>query len=188
MKITPRAQRRFIQEVLKEPRTTSKELQAQGWIGNRAYRAFSQWADSFKGPTECFNFFCQGPSRRDNEQPVAHWFVSCIDSVNHPITMRYRQSDEVFCSAYKDRLTSTSSSSSCPMLSQQLYQEQACSAVSDAGQIARQEEKRKADELVKCLIGTRNGDFSQPGRFFCPSSALCRTHLPQLRSVFKIQQ
>ncbi len=25
----------------------------QGWIGNRAYRAFSRWADAFKGPTEC---------------------------------------------------------------------------------------------------------------------------------------
>ncbi len=70
----------------------------QGWTGNRAYRAFSRWADALKGPTEFF-FFCQGPSRRDNEQSVAHWFVSCIDSVNHPITMRYRQSDEVFCSA-----------------------------------------------------------------------------------------
>ncbi len=102
--------------------------------------------------------------------------------------MRYKQSDAVFCSAYKDRFTSTSSSSSFPMLSQQLYQEQACSAVSDVGQIARQEEKRKADESVKCLIGTRNGDFSQPGRFFCPSPALCRPHLPQLRSVFMIQQ
>ncbi len=43
-------------------------------------------------------FFCQGPSRRDNERPVAHWFVSCIESVNHPITMRYRRSDEVFYS------------------------------------------------------------------------------------------
>ncbi len=54
------------------------------------------------GPTEfiyLFIYFCQGPSRRDNEQSVAHWFVSCIDSVNQPITMRYRQSDEVFCSA-----------------------------------------------------------------------------------------
>ncbi len=71
----------------------------QGWTGNRAYRAFSRWADALKGPTEFFFFFCQGPSRRDNEQSVAHWFVSCIDSVNHPITMRYRQSDEVFCSA-----------------------------------------------------------------------------------------
>ncbi len=72
---------------------------SQGWTGNRAYRAFSRWADALKGPTEFFIFFCQGPSRRDSEQPVAHWFVSCIDSVNHPITMRYRQSDEVFCSA-----------------------------------------------------------------------------------------
>ncbi len=40
------------------------------------------------------------PSRRDSEQPVADWFVSCIDRVNHPITMRYRRSDDVFCSAY----------------------------------------------------------------------------------------
>ncbi len=27
----------------------------------------------------------------------SQWFVSCIDSVNHPITMRYRWSDKVFC-------------------------------------------------------------------------------------------
>ncbi len=53
-----------------------------------------------EGADRIIYFFCQGPSRRDNEQPVAHWFVSCIDSVNHPITMRYRRSDEVFCSAY----------------------------------------------------------------------------------------
>ncbi len=33
-------------------------------------------------------------------QPVADWFVSCIDRVNHPITMRCRRSDDVFCSAY----------------------------------------------------------------------------------------
>ncbi len=51
------------------------------------------------GPTDFF-FFCQGPSRRDSEQPVAHWFVSCIDGVNHPITMCYRRSNEVFFSAY----------------------------------------------------------------------------------------
>ncbi len=68
----------------------------QGWTGNRAYRAFSRWADALKGPTEVFFL----PSRRDSEQPVADWFVSCIDRVNHPITMRYRRSDEVFCSAY----------------------------------------------------------------------------------------
>ncbi len=75
-----------------------KWVYPQGWIGNRAYQAFSRWADALKGPTDYF--FCQGPSRRDSEQPVAHWFVSCIDSVNHPVTMRYRRSDEVFCSAY----------------------------------------------------------------------------------------
>uniref|UniRef100_A0A672NCZ6 Supervillin-like n=1 Tax=Sinocyclocheilus grahami TaxID=75366 RepID=A0A672NCZ6_SINGR len=46
---------------------------------------------------------------------------------------------------YKDRITP------------QIYQEQACSAVSDAGQRARQEEKKRVVELVKCLIGTRNG-------------------------------
>ncbi len=28
----------------------------QGWIGIRAYRAFSRWADALKGPTECFLF------------------------------------------------------------------------------------------------------------------------------------
>ncbi len=86
-------------------------------------------------------FFCQGPSRRDNEQPVAHWFVSCIDSVNHPITMRYRRSDEVLLRLYKDRFTPTSSASAFPTFSQQLYQEQACSVVCDAGQRARQEEE-----------------------------------------------
>ncbi len=31
---------------------------------------------------------------------MAHWFVSCIDCIKHPITTRYRRSDEVFCSAY----------------------------------------------------------------------------------------
>ncbi len=95
---------------------------------------------------------------RDSEQPVAHWFVSCIDSANHPITKRYRRIDEVFCSAYTQRslhpnffLVGSSH------VSQQLYQEQACSAVSDAGQRARQEEERRVVESVKCLIGTRNG-------------------------------
>ncbi len=29
----------------------------QAWTGNRAYRAFSRWADALKGPTECF-FVC----------------------------------------------------------------------------------------------------------------------------------
>ncbi len=64
-------------------------------LQSQSYRPFSQWANII------FFFFRQGPSRRDNEQLVAHWFVSCIDSVNHPITMRYRRSDEEFCSAYK---------------------------------------------------------------------------------------
>ncbi len=40
---------------------------------------------------------------------------------------------------------------------QQLYQEQACSAVSVAGQRAEEEDERRAVESVKCLIGTRNG-------------------------------
>ncbi len=40
-----------------------------------------------------FQNCCQGPSRRDHELLVAHWFVSCIDSVNHSITMRYRWGD-----------------------------------------------------------------------------------------------
>ncbi len=70
----------------------------QGWTGNRAYRAFSRWADALKGPTDFF-FFLPRTISRNNEQSVAHWFVSCIDSVNHPITMRYRRSYEVFCSA-----------------------------------------------------------------------------------------
>ncbi len=30
----------------------------------------------------------------------AHWFVSCIDSVHHPITLLYRQRNQVFCSTY----------------------------------------------------------------------------------------
>ncbi len=36
--------------------------QTQGWTGNRAYRAFSRWADALKGPTEfffCFVFFAK---------------------------------------------------------------------------------------------------------------------------------
>ncbi len=57
----------------------------------------------------------------------------------------------------KDRFTATSSSSAFSMFSQQFYQELACSAVSDAGQRARQEEERRAVESVKCLIGTRDG-------------------------------
>ncbi len=122
----------------------------QGWIGNRAYRHLFRWADAFK--TESFIFFA---ITRDSRQQVAHWFVSCIDSVNHPITMRYRRSDEYF-DPPKDRCTPTSSSSAFPTMSQQLYQEQACSAVSDAGRRVRQEEERRTVESVKCLTGTRN--------------------------------
>ncbi len=119
----------------------------QGWTGNRAYRAFSRWADTLKGPTECFFF----TSRRDSEQPVAHWFVSCIDSANHPITKRYRRIDEVFFSAYTQRsLHPNFFLVGFSHLSQQLYQEQ-------RGQRARQEEERRGVESVKCLIGTRNG-------------------------------
>ncbi len=76
---------------------------------------------------------------------MAHWFVSCIDRVNHPITKRYRQSDEVFRSAY------------IKIAFLFIYQEQACSAVNYAGQRARQEEERREVESVKCLIGTRDG-------------------------------
>ncbi len=57
----------------------------------------------------------------------------------------------------KDRFSPTSFSSAFPTFSQQLYQEQACSAVSDTGQRAWKEEERRAVESVKCLIGTRNG-------------------------------
>ncbi len=76
---------------------------------------------------------------------MAHWFVSCMDRVNHPITKRYRRSDEVFCSAYIKIAFAF------------IYQEQACSAVNEAGQRARQEEERREVESVKCLIGTRDG-------------------------------
>ncbi len=127
----------------------------QGWIDNRAYRAFSRWADALKNLF--FIFYFQGPSRRDSEQPVAHWFVSCIDSVNHPITMRYRRSDEVFCSAYiKIASPQLLPRLLFPRFHSSFYQEQACSVVSDAGQRARQEERRVV-ESVKYLIGTRNG-------------------------------
>ncbi len=34
----------------------------------------------------------------------AHWFVSCIDSVHHPITLLYRQRNQVFCSTYIPQL------------------------------------------------------------------------------------
>ncbi len=51
------------------------------------------------------NVFVFLPSCRDSEQPVAHWFVSCIDSISHPTTKRYRRSDiEVFCFAYIPQL------------------------------------------------------------------------------------
>ncbi len=53
-----------------------------------------------RGRQKYFFLFVFLPSRRDSEQPVADWFVSCIDRVNHPITMRYRRSDDIFCSAY----------------------------------------------------------------------------------------
>ncbi len=132
----------------------SNNSSTQGWIGNRAYRAFSWSANALKGPTECFFFFL--PLHRDSEQPVAHWFVSCIDSVNHTITMHYRGRNSYFATP-KERFTPTPSAF--PMFSQQLYQEHACSAVNDAGQRAMQEEERRVVESVKCLIGTRNGGW-----------------------------
>ncbi len=55
-----------------------------------------------------------------------------------------------------ERFTATSSSSAFPMFPQQLYQEQACSAVMD-GAKESQEEERRAVESVKCLRGTRDG-------------------------------
>ncbi len=84
---------------------------------------------------------------------MAHWFVSCMDRVNHPITKCYRRSDEVFCSAY------------IKIAFVFIYQEQACSAVNEAGQRARQEEERREVESVKCLIGTRDGGshLTHPG-------------------------
>ncbi len=36
--------------------TDTSSDHVQGWIGNRAYRAFSRWADALKGPTEFFFF------------------------------------------------------------------------------------------------------------------------------------
>ncbi len=87
---------------------------------------------------------------------MAHWFVSCIDSVNHPITCAINGVMKYFALP-KERFPATSFLSAFPTFSQQLYQEQAFSAVSDAGQTARQEEERRAVESVKCLIGTRNG-------------------------------
>ncbi len=111
----------------------------------------------FRGDIRFFIFYiyiCQGPSCRDSEQPVAHWFVSCIDSVNTQSQCAIDGAMKYFAPP-KERFTATSSSSAFPTFSQ-LYQEQACSAVSDAGQRARQEEERRAAESIKCLIGTRN--------------------------------
>ncbi len=124
----------------------------QGWIGNRA---FSRWADALKGPTECFfvGFFCQGSSCRDSEQPVSHWFVSCWQ--RNTQSQCAIDGEMKYFAPPKERFTATSSSSAFPTFSQ-LYQEQACSAVSDAGQRARQEEERRAAESIKCLMGTRN--------------------------------
>ncbi len=98
---------------------------------------------------------------------MAHWFV-CIDRVNHPITMGYRRSDEVFCSAYIKIAF--------------FNQEQACSAVNDAGQRARQEEERRAVESVKCLIGTRDG-----GRHLTYPN-VCARHKCRLRKHFLIKR
>ncbi len=77
------------------------------WVCIRAGLVIGHTGHFPGGPTHLmgrefylFFFFCQGPSRTDSEQPVAHWFVSCIDCINHPITTRYRRNDEVFCSAY----------------------------------------------------------------------------------------
>ncbi len=83
---------------------------------------------------------------------------------------------------YKDRFTPTSSSSAFPTFSQQLYQEQACSAVSDARQRAKQEEERRAVESVKCLIGTRNG-----GRHLTYPN-VCMRHACRIRKHFLIKR
>ncbi len=81
----------------------------------------------------------------------------------------------------KERFTTTSSSSAFPTFSQQLYQEQACSAVSDAGQRARQEEERRAVESVKCLIGTRNDSIlSYPN--------VCARHECRIRKHFLLKR
>ncbi len=101
---------------------------------------------------------------------MAHWFVSCIDRVNHSITKRYRRSDEVFCSAY------------IKIAFLFIYQEQACSAVNDAGQRARQEEERREVESVKCLIGTRDGG----SHLTYPN--VCAHHKCRLRKLFLIKR
>ncbi len=48
-----------------------------------------------------FFFFFKDHHAGTASSHIAHWFVPCIDSVNHPITMpkRYRWSDLVFGSA-----------------------------------------------------------------------------------------
>ncbi len=83
--------------------------------------------------------------------------------------MRCRRSDEVFCSAYIK-------------IAFIFYQEQACSAVNDAGQRARQEEERRAVESVKCLIGTCNG-----GRHLTYPN-VCARHKFRLRKHFLIKR
>ncbi len=37
----------------------TKTARRQGWTGNRAYRAFSRWADALKGPTDLLFFFAK---------------------------------------------------------------------------------------------------------------------------------
>ncbi len=69
-----------------------------------------------------FNFFAITQGQRAASLCFAHCFVSCIDSVNPPITMRYRQSDKYFAPS-KERFTPTSSSSAFPTFSQQIYHE-----------------------------------------------------------------
>ncbi len=92
-----------------------------------------------------------------------------IDRVNHPITMRYRRSDEVFCSAYTK-------------IAFFFNQEQACSAVNYAGQRSRQEEERRLVESVKCLIGTRDG-----GRHLTYPN-VCACHKCRIRTHFLIKR
>ncbi len=101
-------------------------------------------------------------------QRAASGPFSCIDSVIHPITMRYRRSDEVFCSAYKDRFFF-------------FYQEQACSAVNDA---AKEPGRRRREvESVKCLIGTRDGV-----RHLTTYPNVCACHKCRLRKHFLIKR
>ncbi len=79
----------------------------------------------------------------------------------------------------KDRFTPTSSLLSFPTFSQQ--QEQACSAVNDTGQRARQEEERTAVESVKCLIEICNG-----GRHLTYPN-MCVGHECRIRKHFLIK-